>query len=56
MGVDERLQRLGAVRPVSINAWQRRLAQRFGGRFDFPKKLLGFGVAEVVKVFEIDDV
>ena len=56
VGIDEGLQSLGVVGPVGIHAGQRGLAERLGRGFDFPQQLLGFGVAEVVEVFDIDDV
>ena len=56
VGVDERLQRLGAVGPVGIHARQRGRAQDLGRRLDLPEQLLGFGVAPVVEVLDIDDV
>jgi hypothetical protein len=56
VSVHKRLKRLRAVGPVGIDAWQRGLAKRFCCRLDFPQKLLGLRVAEIVQVLDLDDV
>ena len=56
VGIDEGLKHVGAVGPVRVHAGQRGLAQHLRRRLDFPEKLFGFGVAEVVQVFDLDDV
>ena len=54
VGIDEGLKNVGAVGPVLVHAGQRGLAQHHGRGLDFPEQLLGFGVAEVVQVLDID--
>ena len=56
VGVDEGLQNAGIVGTVFIHPWQRGLAQHHGRGFHFPKQLLGFRVAEVVQVLDLDNV
>jgi hypothetical protein len=56
MGVDERSQRRGMVRVVRIDAGQRRRAQDLRRRFDFPQHLLGFRIAAVIQILDLDDV
>jgi hypothetical protein len=56
IGVNERLRRLGAVRSIRIDAWQRRGSEHGPRRLDFSNQLLRLRIPPVVKVFDVDDV
>ena len=56
VGIDKGLENLGIVCLIFVHAGQSGLAQHHPRGLDFPKELLGLGIAEVIEVFDIDDV